>query len=114
MAPRGSSQRNQFYGALSNQDGLLMAGAQLSTGGGDIHIYGGASSAGGHFPHRIAVRGDGWDSGDTAGLLEREGLCVLCIGESAQVSLYFDGEQRTLGRSNHMRRTLASDPVIAC
>ncbi len=82
MAPEASSQQNEIRGRISNDGGVLFAGAQFNAGSGTINIFGGRS---GQLPHVIASPDESERGGGAISLLEKAGACILCIGKSAEL-----------------------------
>jgi hypothetical protein len=80
MPSRLPAQRNEFRGNISNERGLFMAGAQINTAGGNVTIIGGGGEESRNVAFSDAVGSSG---GVSQRIREREGLCILSLGESA-------------------------------
>ncbi len=83
MPSKLPAQRNVFRGNISNERRLFIAGAQINTAGGNVTIIGGGGEES-RLPLNVAISDVvGSSGGVTQRLREREGLCILSLGESA-------------------------------
>jgi hypothetical protein len=99
MPPETSAQQNEFFGSITNEHRLFMAGAQLNTAGGNITTIGGGGENN-RLPLNVAFSDEVSCSGGGAQRLRvREGLCVLSLGESAYTTYVCVEDRRVLSVS---------------